>query len=213
MLKFIKDEGGIMGITLSQLGLIVASGILLSAVFSFVFLNDWQKKADLKNVATGLTTIVEGMDTRFFENKTMYWFPDKDYQYAASTSTEYIVIKSEGNWDEALSFKERFLIKPWPRVANPKWLSGKELHEYLKAKYLHSGNESDPILSTDMDAVKNDLFTDLEEANKTLALNPIQFDINKPLYIEKIFIHYDKDDDGWDKTIDEKQDFVIIYQI
>ena len=66
MLKFIEDKKGIMGITLSHMGLIVATGVLLSAVFSVIFLNDWNKKADLKNIATGLTTIVEGMDTRFF---------------------------------------------------------------------------------------------------------------------------------------------------
>ena len=170
------------------------------------------KKADLKNIATGISTIVEGMDTRFFENKTMYWFPDKDYSYTLTASTEYITVASKANWDEQLSFKERFLIKPWPRTVNPKWTSGKELHDYLKNTYGRSGNESDPIQSVDIATVKNDLLTDRETANKTLALNPIKFDLEKPLFIEKIYIHFDKDDDGWDKDIDEKQDFVILYQ-
>ena len=170
------------------------------------------KKADLKNIATGLSTIVEGMDTRFFENKTMYWFPDKDYSYTLTTSTEYITVASKANWDEQLSFKERFLIKPWPITVNPKWTSGKELHDYLKNTYGRSGNKSDPIKSADINTVKNDLLTDRETANKTLALNPIKFDLEKPLFIEKIYIHFDKDDDGWGKNIDEKQDFVILYQ-
>ena len=104
------------------------------------------------------------------------------------------------------------MIKPWPRVTNPKWTSGKELHDYLKAKYGQSGNESDPIKSADINTVKNDLFADRQTANKTLALNPIRFDIDKPLFIEKIYIHFDKDDDGWDKEVDEKEDFVILYQ-
>jgi len=48
MLKFIEDKKGIMGITLSQIGLILATGILLAAVFSIIFLNDWNKKAETK---------------------------------------------------------------------------------------------------------------------------------------------------------------------
>ena len=213
MLKFLNDRDGIMGITLSQMGLIIATGVLIAAVFSIIFMNDWNKKADLKNIGTGLSTIVEGMDTRFFENTTMYWFPSKDYSYLVSTSTEYIVISSKSNWNEEISFKEQFLIKPWPRIANPKWISGKDLHNYLKVKYEHTGNESDPIRSADIANVKNDLETDKETAEKSFALNPLKLNLEKPVYIEKVFIYYDKDDDGWDKIIDEKQDFVILYQV
>ena len=213
MLKFIEDKKGILGITLSQIGLILATGILLAAVFSIIFLNDWNKKAEMKNVATSLSTIVEGMDTRFFENKTTYWFPSTDYSYTLTASTEFIVATSKGYMDDILSHKERFLIKPWPRSANPKWTTGKELHDYLKTNYTQSGNKSDPIQPANIDDVKDEILKDREKANKLFALNPMQFNLSKPLYIEKIFIYYDKDDDGWDKTVDEKQDFVIIYQI
>jgi len=79
MSKFIKNDAGIMGLTLSQIGLIIATGILLTAVFSIIFLNDWQRNAELKNIATSFSTIVEGMDTRFFENTTEFHFPDKTY--------------------------------------------------------------------------------------------------------------------------------------
>ena len=54
MSKFIKDNHGIMGLTLSHIGLIIATGILLTAVFSIIFLNDWQRNAELKNIATSL---------------------------------------------------------------------------------------------------------------------------------------------------------------
>lgn len=213
MSQLVKNTRGIMGLILSQLGLIVATGILLDAVFSLIFQNDWYEKADLKNVATDFSTIVEGMDTRFFENKTTYWFPHKNYQYSVMTSTEFIIISIKGNWDEELSHKERYLRRPWPRTTNPKWTSGEELHEYLKAKFFHTGNESDPIQSANIDDVKNDLNADRDLANTTLALNALKFDPDKPTYIEKIYIHFDKDDDGWDKTVDEKLDFIIIYQI
>ena len=212
MLKFIENKKAIMGLTFTQIGLIIATAILLSAAISLVFLNDWQKKSDLENIASSFSTIIQGMDTRFFENKTMYWFPTKEYDYDITTSTEFIVASSTGEDDEVVSHKERFLIKPWPRSANTKWMSGKELHEYLLTNYSHSGNESDPIPSSEIDNVKDELSIDRDDTNKTLALNPIRFDLNKPIYIEKIYIYYDKDDDGWNKTIDEKEDFVILYQ-
>jgi len=213
MLKFFKDEYGIISLTLSQLGLILASGILLAAVFSFIFLSDMHKNAELKNIATSFSTVIHGMDTRFFENTTKFWFPNKDYHYDALLSTEFITINAEGNWEDEPSFKERFLLKPWPRTTNPKWVSRKDLHNYLFLTYGHTGNESDPINSSDIDRVKSDLFTDRDISNKTFALNPIQIDVNKPVFVEKVFIHFDRDDDGWDKKIDEKIGFIILYQI
>ena len=130
MLRFIKNSYGIMGLTLSQIGLIIATGILLTAVFSMIFLNDWQRNAELKNIATSFSTTVEGMDTRFFENTTEFHFPDKTYYYNVSISTEYIIVSSEGNQNNKLSIKERFIAKPWPWTTNQTWKTGKELHNY-----------------------------------------------------------------------------------
>ena len=126
MLKFIHNDRGVIGLTLSQIGLIIATGIILAAVFSFLYYNNWQRQSELKNMATSLTTLVEVMDTRFFDNTTMYFFPDKDYHYNVSISTEYIIINADGTWDNKLSVKERFLIRAWPRINDPDWDTGEQ---------------------------------------------------------------------------------------
>jgi len=200
MSKFIKDNHGIMGLTLSQIGLILATGILVAAVFSIIFLNDWQRNAELKNIATSFSTIVEGMDTRFFENTTEFHFTEKSYYYNVSISTEYIIITSEGNQNNRLSIKERLLNKPWPRPSGQTWKTGEELHNYCLNTYGHSGTISDPITQDDLG--------ELEEYNVAscmdLALSPLYIQTNKTVYFEKVIIYYD---------ISEKQDFLLIYQI
>ena len=221
MSKFIKNDTGIMGLTLSHIGLIIATGILLTAVFSIIFLNDWQRNAELKNIATSFSTIVEGMDVRFFENKTWqigfsayvegmdtrffentteFHFPDKTYYYNVSISTEYIVVSAEGNQNNKLSIKERFIVKPWPRTSDQTWKTGEEIHNYCLYTYGHYGILLDPITQADLDGLN----TDKETASITLASTPLYVQTSNPAYIEKIIIYYDDA---------EKQEFLLIYQL
>ena len=75
------------------------------------------------------------MDTRFFENTTMFRFTDKNYYYNVSISTEYIIVSAKGNLNNEISIKKRFLRKPWPRSTNSNWLNSEDLHDYLKINY------------------------------------------------------------------------------
>src|SRR4030042_3059252 len=132
MLKFIRDEKGMMDLCLSHIALMIANGILIAAVFSFIYYNEWNRNAELGNMCSGLSIMVEGMDTRFFDNTTSYFFPDKDYNYNVSVSTEYVIVNADGTWRNTLFVKHRFLIRPWPRIDNNDWVNGEELHSYLK---------------------------------------------------------------------------------
>ena len=210
MLRFIKNDKGIMGLTLSQIGLIIAAGILITAVFSLVFQNNWQKEAELKNIASSFSTIIKGMDSKFFENTTVFHFSEKNYEYFVNISTEYVIVTSGSSTNDELSIKERFLVRPWPKSKNMSWRNGIELHEYLNANFNNSGNISDPIQN--VSEVKNYLGNEREIANKYFALNPLYIHINKVVHLDKIYVYYDSNGDGmWDKD-DEKQDFILIYQ-
>jgi len=213
MLRFIPNNKGIMGLTLSHIGLFIATGILLSAVFSFIYLNDYYRKEDLDNIGQSFSTMVEAMDTNFFENKTKFFFPEKDFTYHISISTEYIIVESDGNWNNIVSSKNNFLIKPCLRKNNSNWTSGKELHIFIKDKYGYSGNQTDTIQSDKVKSVKNYLNTIRKKTNLTFALNPLIIDVDKPVFIEKTYVFYDLDDDNlWNKNIDEKQSLILIYQ-
>jgi len=198
---FIRNKQAIMGLTLSQIGLIIASAILLSAVISLVFANDWQRKAELENIATSFSTMVEAMDARFFENTTSFSFTEKSYHYTVSISTEYVTVSSDGNKDNTVSIKERFLVKPWPQDKSFIWVGGYNLHEYLNTTFGNTGYLSDPI--QDVDNVKNYLDTEFESAKSSLALNPLNIVTTKTVYLDKTCIYYEGD---------EKQDFIFLYQ-
>jgi len=214
MSKFIKNKKAVMSLTFLHVGLIIATGILLSAVISVVFLNDWQKKADLENIASGFSTLVQGMDTRFFENVTMFYLPDKNYDYNISISTEYVTVDTSGNWFNTLSIKHRFLKKPLLNRNYKEWITGKNFHSFLNDTYGCFGNETDPVMSTDVDLVKDEIKSIFEQANFSFSADPFYLEIEKPVYIEQVFIFYDLDGDNeWDKENDEKQSFVLVYQI
>ena len=215
MLKFINNNNGVIGLTISQIGLIIATAVILAAVFSFLYFSDFKRTSELKNIASGFSIMVEGMDTRFFENTTLYFFPDKDYSYNLSLNSEYLIVNADGSWmDNKLSVKERFLINPWPRKNNSDWVSEKELHSYLKNNYGQTGNITDPIQgSTNINKIKDLLNTEFEDASYSLALNPYYINRYKPVYISKTFIYYNTDGTGgWDKNSDENSEFILIYQ-
>jgi len=210
MLRFIRDDNGLMGLTLSQIGLVIATGILLAAVFSVVFYNDWQRNAELENIASSFSFVVEGMDTSFFENTTVFCFPDKNYYYNVSVSTEYIVVSSSGFFGSDLSVKERFLVNPWPLINSSSWVGGVGLHIFLKNNYGYSGNVSDPI--QDVDVVKDYLDNLSGGASVSLALNPMYIFTDKIVSIDKAYVYYDDDGDGVWGEGEEKQGFLFIYQ-
>ena len=200
MSKFIKNDTGIMGLTLSQIGLIIVTSILLAAIFSILFLNDWQRKAELENITTSFSTIVEAMDTRFFENITKFYFPEKSYTYNVSLSTEYIILTANGNQNNKLSIKEQLIRKTWPRTSYHSWKTGEELHNYCLYTYGHSGALTDPISQADMDR----LTIERENASRTLAVTPVYIQKKNLTYIEKVIIHSDDT---------EKKEYILVYQL
>ena len=203
MLRFIKNDGGIMGLVISQIALIVATGILIASIFSLVFLNDWQRAAELQNIATSFSTMVEGMDARFFENTTGFCFPDKDYVYNVSMSTEYIVVSAQGNLDSSLSVKERFLVKLWPQNKSSVWIGGAGLHHYLKTNFGNSGNMSDPIQMGDIDNVNFYLNEEWNNTVGTSASYPFYILTNRTVYIDKAYVY---------SANGGKQAFIFVYQ-
>ncbi|MFH1101196.1 MAG: hypothetical protein V1726_04070 [Methanobacteriota archaeon] len=215
MSRFLNNADGFMGLTLSQLGLMIATGILLAAVFSFLFLSDWQRNAELTNIATSFSTLIEGMDSRYFENTSVFHFPEKEYPYTVTLSTEYIVVSAKGHWNNDLSMKQRLQIQPWPqnRTINPLWVQGDELHNYLNQTYQNSGTIIDPIDSQNITDVQLYLANKRNTISSLLAIQPLSLRLNQTVSIDKVVIYYDTNGNRlWENEFDEKQDFVLVYQ-
>ena len=200
MSRFIKDTNSVIGLSLSQIGLFLATGILLTAVFSLVFTSDWQRTAEIQSFASSFSHLVEDIDSSFFEKTTEFQFPSKNYAYTAKLSTRYIIISAKGFWESDLFVAERFLIQPWPRSSYQNWTTGEDLHEYLNTTCGHRGTKNDSISSVN--------FTQLsQELNTTIsfyALHPLEILIREPVFLEKVTIFYDNE---------KKHDFLLVYQL
>ena len=213
MLKFISNKKGIMGLTMSQIGLFIATGIIISAVFSFIYLSDFNRKEEIDNIGNSFTNYVSAMDSKFFENRSRYFFKDYDFDYKVFLSSEYIVVETDGSWNNVLTSRKTFLKKTLIRHFDPSWKSCEEMHSYLKSNFIYFGNKSKPIGQDKIDDVKE--YFDLEQinANYNFAKNPFKIDLSKPVFIEKAYVFYDTDDDKiWEKENDEKEDLILIYQ-
>jgi len=189
-----------MGLTLSQIGLFLATGILLTAVFFLVFSNDWQRTAEIRSFSSSFSNLVEDIDNSFFEKTTKFQFPSKNYAYTVKLSTDYIVISAKGFWGSNLFVSERFLIPPVPRSSHQNWTTGEDLHEYLNTTCGHRGTKNDSISSVN--------FTQLsQEQNTTIsfyALHPLEILIREPVFLEKVTIFYNGE---------KKHDFLLVYQL
>jgi hypothetical protein len=199
MSQFTKETHGIMGLTLSQIGLFLATGILLTAVLSFIFFNNWQRTSELHSIANDFSALIEDVDLWFFEDTTEFQFPAETYPYTIRLSQEYITAATEDFWGRDFHVTERFLRKPWIRSSLENWTTGDDLHEYLNATFGHPGVKDDPI------SLEN--FTVLRQEQNTSSLfysvHPLEILSRDPVILEKVIIFYDNG---------QKYDFVLVYQ-
>jgi hypothetical protein len=188
-----------MGLTLTQGGLIIATGILLTVVVSVVFSNDWQRTADLQSQASGLSNLLGDVDTCFFEQTRRFLFTHTDKPFTVAVSTEYIRIVSKGSWGGDLIVIQKLLTPPWPRLPEQNWTTGEDLHIYLNRTCGHRGTQNDSIPSEN--------FTQLQqEYTNTIsffALQPLEIHVNEPIFIEKVTIFINQT---------KKHDFLLLYQ-
>jgi hypothetical protein len=185
---------------MSQIGLFLATGILLSAVLSSVFFNNWQRTSELKSFTSNFSSLAEDIGILFFENKTRFQFPERTYPYRIQLSSEYIAAVAKGFWGADLHVTERLHRKVWIRSPLQNWTSGDDLHEYLNRTYGHHGLKGDSLSSENFTAL-------LQEQNISVvfyASQPLEIFIREPIFLEKVTIFYGDE---------QKQDFLLVYQL
>lgn len=216
MLRYLNNNKGFMSLTLSSIGLVLASGILFLALFSIVFMNDGQRVAELERIATHFSAVFYGSDTLFYENRTSFQFTPKPYPYTVQISTEYLVVSAPGHWNTLLSVKHRFSIPPLPQnhTLNPNWKTGNDLHRnWLVSLSNHTGTITDPIDRFNTSTVQTSLRNLTNMIGDVLAKYPLQINTDEYVQIEKVMIYYDRDGDGiWMPNEDEYYSFILIYQ-
>lgn len=199
MLPLRRDTTGVLDVTLTHIGLFIVTAILLTVVMSFIYSNEWQRTDELQSIATSFSNLLMDIDSIFFENTTLFQFPEKEYPYNVSLSTEYIRISSKGAWGNELVVTHKFMIRPWPRDTDQNWTTGVDLHAYLNKTYGHFGTENDSISSVNLSDICDKLNTTIVH----FAAHPLELINQTPVYVEKVTIFYDSQN---------KHDFLLVYQ-
>jgi hypothetical protein len=187
-----------MVLSLTHLGLLIATAILLSVVLFFIFNNDWQRTAELQAQASDFSNLLCDTDNSFFERINTFTFTHKDYPYSVKISSEYIVLSASGSWQKTLKVASKFLIRPWPRTSQQNWTAGEDLKVFLNTTFHHTGAQNDPLSLQNFTVF-------LHQLNNTIpsyAKEPLDILIDTPIFIEKTFLYYDE----------KKYDFLLLYQ-
>jgi hypothetical protein len=200
MLRCTRNTNAFVDLTLTHIGLFIATAILLTVVFLFVFSNQWQRAAELESLADDFSNLLIDIDTTFFDSTTRYQFPKKDYSYDVKISCEYLIITAEGTWENHLCITHRFFIRTWPRFAEQNWTTGNDFHVYLNKTCGHYGTQHDAIPLINFTS----LCQEYNETQSFFASHPLPIFIQAPIYLEKITIYYDTD---------KNHDFLLVYQL
>jgi len=189
-----------MGLTLTQIGVFLATGILLTIVVSLVFSNDWQRTAELQSQASSFANLLGDVENSFFERTFRFQFTRKEYPYGAQISTDYLVLSAPGSWQHNLTITHRLLPTPWLRLPSQDWTTGADLHAYLNQTCGHWGTEQDAIPPENFSS----LYDEYNSTAAFFALHPLELCMKDPVYVEKVTIFYQHH---------EHQDFLLIYQV
>lgn len=207
--SFYQNKDGEMSIILPMLGLMMAAGIILIAIFSIVFNNPLQDEVEMQTVSYSFTSTLRAIDSCSYETSRSFLFPSSTNIYQFSLSSESITVSY--THDEALVvIRESFITNPWIRTIDDTWVNTSELHRYLFMYYGSNGTQNDPI-----DYKEEIIHQFLQEWNKsyeTYLKDPYVLDVHEPVIIEKCIIYLDKDHNGiWEKN-DGKKEYLLVYQ-
>jgi hypothetical protein len=198
MLRFGADCHGVVGLSLANLGLFLASGLLLAFIVGGVYGGFWERSAELRTTASSLNTCVETLSAAYDETKSTIEIPRVPTLTLVSCSSQFLHLTTTASFGAFVSVTDQWRISVWPRP-NGSWQSGGDLHKWLNMTFGHDGSVQDPVTSS----VLENLTKDQQDCAKTLALEPFVFDAARPLIVEKVFVYADNGERGA---------FMVLYQ-
>ena len=197
MLRLRPNDHGVLGLSITNLGLFLASGLLLAIILGGIYGGLWERTAELRTTAETLDTYLETLSAAYNDTRLVIPIPRSLPLLHITSSTESLRISAQGAFGTTLTYTEKWSIRPWPRTNNS-WRSGDDLYHWLNTTYGHTGTAEDPVNQTVLDALNQDY----QAAGAQLAYTPVEFNSAHPLIAEKVTIY----------TPQDHVAFVLLYQ-
>lgn len=167
-----------------------------------------ESRLDLDTIASDITSKIEAIDSITIPGyKYNYVFEENNRDMRIEISTEYITVHSNLSspiWgDRELIHAEPVITHVYP--PNSIWSNTSGFRKYV-SDAIGGGRNGDVSSPLDIEVDKQKVDTIFESTRKELAVSPFIPDLNKPLFIEKVIIHYKN------QTEIQKRDYVFVYQ-
>ena len=206
---FIRNDRAWADFFITRIGLILFAAILLLAAFKiYPMFQERENRLDLDTVASDITSKIEAVDSITIPGyKYNYVFEENNRDMRIEISTEYITIHSNLSspiWgDRELIHAEPVITHVYPPNSN--WSNTSGFRKYV-SDTIGGGKNGDVSSPLDLEVEKQKADAIFESTRKELAMSPFIPDLNKPLFIEKVIIHYKN------QTEIQKRDYVFVYQ-
>ncbi|MDD3492174.1 MAG: hypothetical protein PHU95_02740 [Candidatus Thermoplasmatota archaeon] len=198
-LKLWNDRRGFASWLLSQMGLLLAAGVMMGAIAGVTLYSDWEKKMEASNLASHLATAVECMDLHTFPGKKALLVPPLEYPCRITMSTDYVTVsRSDSLMGRNITARKSLIIRPWVDPPQVDEHGAPGLYNYLAGVCGPDNDGASHHQKAPIDAVERARSL----TSKRLAARPFILNHLKPVYIEKAFVH----------TTEGRKEYVLVYQ-
>jgi len=197
-----------MGLTLSQIGIMIASAVILAALSSILFDSTWQEKQKMQQITQHISASLVSIDNTWYETQKNIEVSKEYFGYNITLSSSSIRVSPSGS-DEHI-IRKPLMVRPVIRTCSDEWITAEQLHTYLYQQYAHLGTKEDPI--PENGGVCFYLTNETNNTYFTYSLQPYVIDTSMQITLEKILIYIDENQDGsWEKT-ENILNYVVLYQ-
>ena len=207
MLKYRRfNEDGFLGLTLTHLGLMIASILLVAAISSIMNDDIWEQNK-MEQISEYIVDKLSIIDDSWVEQQLTVSSSSFDSRYHIYLSQQSILIKSKE--DDQIMYREPLFIQPWIRNSTQEWKNASDFHQYLKTNFGKTGHRDDPIAYKDQ--ITSYFSDEWNTSCIKYANSPYVIDITSDIIIEKTIVYCDEDnDDIWSKEEDIIE-YVLLY--
>lgn len=207
MRHFTEDERAWADFFITRIGVMLFAAVLLLSAFKiYPMFKEQETRAGLDAAASDIASRIEAVDTVTIPGyKYVFVFDEKDKKKRMEVSTEYVVARLNLSipWGEReIVHAEPLITRIYPQNSN--WSNTSDLRKKLSE--LGSGKNGDAVSPLDLSRDKGKVDGMFSNIESELARTPFIPDMNRPLLIEKVMIHYKDGNKGVER------DYVILYQ-
>ena len=200
------NDQALMPLPIITIGVLITTTILLFSVISIFDNHPMKIETELETIGSILNQKIQSVDTFCIEQKIQWNIPDSMNKASIFLTPNSIIIKEQSGNKEYMHTKNG-ISSWWVHLPHSTWTNASTFHQYLSRSFGHDGTIHDPL--PDDENIQMDIKNQFETTQKTILIEPIQFDVSKPIIIEKLIIYYEENVGFFPEPL---QSFILIYQ-